>query len=97
MGESALANRSEGTGAHAAAPPINNTKSKPARSANPGLAADSGRKIARNKFIREDTGTHETLTIIDDSLPEPDEDAGIDPYNTGAFDRSKNWNNRFRN
>jgi len=27
---------------------------------------------------------------------DPDEDTGIDPYNTGSFDRSRNWNNRYR-
>lgn len=50
----------------------------------------------RNKYVREDTGTHETLKIIDDSVVESGEEAGIDPYNTGSFDRSKNWNNRLR-
>lgn len=52
--------------------------------------------LIRNKYVREDTGTHETLKILDDSLIDSGEEAGIDPYNTGGFDRSKNWNNRFR-
>lgn len=52
--------------------------------------------LIRNKYVREDTGTHETLKIIDDSVVESGEETGIDPYNTGGFDRSKNWNNRFR-
>ncbi len=52
--------------------------------------------LIRNRFVREDTGTHETLTILDDSMVDSGEETGIDPYNTGAFDRSKNWNNRFR-
>lgn len=52
--------------------------------------------LIRNKYIREDTGTHETLKIIDDSLIDSGEEIGLDPYNTGGFDRSKNWNNRFR-
>lgn len=52
--------------------------------------------LIRNKYVREDTGTHETLTILDDSLVDSGEETGIDPYNTGGFDRSKNWNNRFR-
>jgi len=52
--------------------------------------------LIRNKYVREDTGTHETLTILDDSLVDSGEGAGIDPYNTGGFDRSKNWSNRFR-
>ncbi len=52
--------------------------------------------LTRNRFIREDTGTHETLKILDDSLLDSGEEKGIDPYNTGGFDRSKNWTNRFR-
>jgi hypothetical protein len=52
--------------------------------------------LIRNKYIREDTGTHETLKILDDSLIDSGEESGIDPYNTGSFDRSNNWNNRFR-
>lgn len=52
--------------------------------------------LIRNKYVREDTGTHDTLKIVDDSIIETDEEAGIDPYNTGQFDRSKNWDSRFR-
>jgi len=52
--------------------------------------------LIRNKYVREDTGTHETLKILNDSLVDSGEETGIDPYNTGGFDRSKNWNNRFR-
>ena len=51
--------------------------------------------LIRNKFVREDTGTHETLKILDDSLVDSGEEAGIDPYNTGGFDRSRNWDKRF--
>lgn len=52
--------------------------------------------LMRTKYQREDTGTHETLRIIDEeALKNPDED-GIDPYNTGKFDRSKHWDTRFR-
>ena len=51
--------------------------------------------LIRNKFIREDTGTHETLKILDDSLVDSGEEPGLDPYNTGEFDRSKNWDRRF--
>ena len=51
--------------------------------------------LIRNKFVREDTGTHETLKILDDSLVDSGEETGIDPYNTGGFDRSKNWDKRF--
>lgn len=51
--------------------------------------------LIRNKYVREDTGTHETLKILDESLIDSGEEPGIDPYNTGGFDRSKNWNKRF--
>ena len=47
--------------------------------------------LIRNKYVREDTGTHETLKIVDDSLLENDEEFGADPYNTGRFDRSRSW------
>ena len=47
--------------------------------------------LIRNKYVREDTGTHDTLKIIDDSILESDEECGLDPYNTGRFDRAKSW------
>jgi hypothetical protein len=50
----------------------------------------------RNKHIREDTGTHETLSILDESALNSADEEGIDPYNTGQFDRSKTWDKRFR-
>jgi len=53
--------------------------------------------LIRNKYLREDSGTHDSLKILDDSMLETDEEAGMDPYNTGEFDRSKNWDKRFRN
>jgi hypothetical protein len=53
--------------------------------------------LIRNKYVREDTGTHESLKIVDDTLLESDEEFGADPYNTGRFDRSKSWDTlRFR-
>lgn len=52
--------------------------------------------MIRNKYVREETATHETLKILDDSLIDTGEETGIDPYNTGGFDRSKNWAKRFR-
>lgn len=52
--------------------------------------------LIRNKLVREDTGTHETLKILDDSLLESEDEFGADPYNTGRFDRSKYWDT-FRN
>jgi len=50
--------------------------------------------LIRNKYIREDSGTHETLKILDDSIIDTEEEEGIDPYNTGQFDRSKHWDKR---
>jgi hypothetical protein len=50
--------------------------------------------LIRNKYLREDTGTHDSLKIIDDSIIDTGEETGFDPYNTGRFDRAKNWNSR---
>ncbi|MEJ2129004.1 MAG: hypothetical protein P8X81_09160 [Woeseiaceae bacterium] len=50
--------------------------------------------LIRNKYVREDSGTHETLKILDDSIIDTEEEEGIDPYNTGQFDRSRNWDRR---
>lgn len=52
--------------------------------------------LVRNRLLREETGTHETLKIVDDSIVETGEETGIDPYNTGGFDRSKKWDQRSR-
>lgn len=50
--------------------------------------------LIRNKYVREDTGTHETLKILDDSIIDTEEEVGLDPYNSGQFDRSRNWDRR---
>lgn len=47
--------------------------------------------LMRNKYLREDSGTHDTLKIVDDSLLKSNDEDGIDPYNTGRFDRSRSW------
>ena len=47
--------------------------------------------LVKNKYLREDTGTHETLKIVDESILNSNDEDGIDPYNTGRFDRSKSW------
>jgi hypothetical protein len=52
--------------------------------------------LVRNKFVREESGTHDTLKILDGSLLTGEEPDGIDPYNTGRFDRSKSWEFRSR-
>jgi lipoate-protein ligase B len=62
-----------------------------------GRVEDSGpgkNVLIRNIYLREDTGTHETLKILDDSIIDTEEETGIDPYNTGQFDRSRNWDKR---
>jgi hypothetical protein len=91
-----------------AAPP-SKSKKRPSKSKKPlipdfdatvsGSIDDAGpgkNVLIRNRFVREDTGTHDTLKILDDSVLESDDEIGIDPYNTGRFDRSKSWNSRIR-
>ncbi len=81
----------------APAPAAPNFIKSPARESARIEDAGPGKTVLiRNKYVREDTGTHETLKILDESLIDSGEETGIDPYNTGGFDRSKNWNNRFR-
>jgi hypothetical protein len=47
-------------------------------------------------YVREDLGTHDSLKILDPSLVEDDQEEGIDPYNTGVFERPSKWDQRFR-
>lgn len=65
-----------------------------------GRIADGGpgkNVLMRSKYVREDTGTHDNLKILDWSVLEEEEGAGgIDPYNTGRFDRAKSWETRSR-
>jgi hypothetical protein len=42
--------------------------------------------LIRNKFVREE--------ILDESMLDTEEEEGIDPYNSGQFDRSRNWDKR---
>lgn len=44
----------------------------------------------------DDTGAREALRLLDDAPLDPGEPTGIDPYNSGQFDRSRNWDTRFR-
>ena len=63
---------------------------------NPGSVSDGGpgtNVSMRSRYIREETGTHETLKIVDDSVFDSDDDESqFDPYNTGQFDRANSWN-----
>lgn len=64
-----------------------------------GTIADGGpgkNVLMRSRYVREDTGTHDSLKILDASLLEAEEETGIDPYNTGRFDRAKSWESRSR-
>lgn len=64
-----------------------------------GMIEDGGpgkNVLVRNRLIREDTGTHDTLKIITDAVLESKEEDGLDPYNTGRFDRSKSWDSQNR-
>lgn len=72
---------------------MNSATNRGSEKTGPGKSAK-----VRSKLVREDTGTHDTLKIIDESLLDADDDdeSGIDPYNTGQFDRSKTWDSRFR-
>ena len=51
--------------------------------------------LVRNKYQQDDGGTN-TLRILDESMLDPKDDAGNDPYNSGSFDRSRNWEKRYR-
>lgn len=52
--------------------------------------------LVRNKYLREDSDSKDGLNLLDDVNSEADDGSGIDPYNTGRFDRSKSWDS-FRN
>jgi hypothetical protein len=52
--------------------------------------------LVQNEYQREHTGEHEELSLVDQPTKDSDGFGGIDPYNTGQFDRSRNWDKRFR-
>jgi hypothetical protein len=92
------------SGVHARPRPARRPQSKPRSTSNRApidFSSDLGGKIIdggpgknvliRNKYVREENGTHETLKIVDDGLLESREEPGADPYNTGRFDRSQSW------
>ena len=58
----------------------------------PGLEGLSG-----SRGVDGVLGTGEMLELLDDSPLDPGEPVGIDPYNSGEFDRSRHWDTRFRN
>jgi len=63
-------------------------------SESPGRIDDGGpgkNVLIPSRHSREDSGTHESLKILDDSAAESKDTVEFDPYNTGRFDRSKSW------
>mgnify|MGYP001829130037 CR=1 FL=1 len=52
--------------------------------------------LVSNGDAVDDTGAREMLKLFDDTPPDPVEPMGIDPYNSGQFDRSRHWDTRFR-
>jgi len=78
-----------------AAAPAENTNTVEFSTGKSGSIADGGpgkNVLVRNRFVREETGTHETLKIVDESILKSEEkEEEFDPYNTGRFDRSKSW------
>jgi hypothetical protein len=63
-------------------------------------SAGPGKNVLRpHKLAGEDADDQEPLSIVGESGAQQnsdDDEGGIDPYNTGKFDRSKNWDKRFR-
>ena len=53
--------------------------------------------LVHDGYTSDDTGAREMLKLLDDSPLDPGEPVGIDPYNSGEFDRSRHWDTRFRN
>jgi hypothetical protein len=53
--------------------------------------------LVRDGYTNDDTGAREMLKLLDESPLDPGEPVGIDPYNSGEFDRSRHWDTRFRN
>ncbi len=52
--------------------------------------------LSRRRYQRAETGTYETLSILDADSIDTGEEPGFDPYNTGQFDRSRNWTRHTR-
>lgn len=50
--------------------------------------------LVRHHELRNESGSTDTLEIVDDSVAEPGNAAGFDPYNTGRFDRGEHWRSR---
>jgi hypothetical protein len=66
------------------------------RSKNGRRRADTANTSDHKKPEQEKAATEDSLELIDDATAKSGEATGIDPYNTGGFDRSKNWDSHFR-
>ncbi len=53
--------------------------------------------LVREGYSSDDTGAREMLKLLEESPLDASEPVGIDPYNSGEFDRSRHWDTRFRN
>jgi hypothetical protein len=53
--------------------------------------------LVSNADAVDDTGAREMLKLFDEAPLDKGEPMGIDPYNSGEFDRSRHWDTRFRN
>ena len=52
--------------------------------------------LVRNPAKDDGAGLDDGLSIFEDGAAEASNESGIDPYNTGKFDRSRHWDKRFR-
>ncbi|MBT8092649.1 MAG: hypothetical protein KJN77_06400 [Gammaproteobacteria bacterium] len=50
----------------------------------------------RSERVDEGTGSHDALELVDEPSLDSDDADGVDPYNTGRFDRPGKWNSRSR-
>ena len=89
---------------HARAAPFPSAQSRPdKRTVGAGFEGRSenvspGKSVlVSNGDAVDDTGARESLKLFDHAPLHPDESLGVDPYNSGKFDRSRHWDTRFRN
>ena len=77
----------------AAAPPV---RVKPGPAGEIAELGPGKNVLVRDPDGREHSGIHEALLFFEEDAVKTSEETGIDPYNTGKFDRSRNWDKRFR-
>ncbi|MDX1480220.1 MAG: hypothetical protein R3315_01010 [Woeseiaceae bacterium] len=52
--------------------------------------------LVSSRYLRENSGAQDALSILDADDGRPSSTDGFDPYNTGRFDRSQNWSKHIR-